>query len=190
MQRCCEEKRGTMAVLLGGEVEAISSWVQNSPFAKELWVANYNAPTQTVLAGTERAIIWAQQTAEQLGVKRVVPLEVAGAFHSGLMAKAREELATHLQMAPLIQGKSRLAMNVTGAFVDDLQQVRQNLMAQVTESVRWSKILAEMEKEGVDTYVTFGPGKSLAGIHKQNKLHGTGIIVEGIADIELLQKGV
>ncbi len=191
MQRCCEETKGTMAVLLGGEVHAIESWVRNAPFPKELWVANYNAPAQTVLAGSERAIAWVQQTAtEGVGVKKVVALEVAGAFHSGFMAQAREGLAPYLQVAPICKGKSRLAMNVTGGFVDDPQEVRKNLVAQVTEPVRWSAILSEMEKEGVDVYVTFGPGKSLAGINRQNGLRGSSLVVERIADIELLQKGV
>lgn len=189
MQRCCEETKGTMAVLLGGEMEAIEAWVSQSPFGKELWVANYNAPAQTVLAGSERAIAWAQQGAEGIGIKRVVALEVAGAFHSGLMRKARDGLAPHIQAVSLEKGTSRLAMNVTGAFVDDPQEVRQNLIAQVTESVRWSAILAAMEKEGVEEYLTFGPGKSLAGIHKQNRLRGESSVVDRIADVELLQKG-
>lgn len=189
MQRCCEETQGTMAVLLGGEIEVIEGWVSHSPFVKELWVANDNAPGQTVLAGSERAIAWVKQGADGIGVKRVVALEVAGAFHSGFMSKARDGLAPHIQAASLVKGTSRLAMNVTGAFVDDPQEVRRNLVAQVTESVRWSAILAAMEREGVEEYFTFGPGKSLAGINKQNRLRGVSLVIERIADVELLQKG-
>lgn len=182
MNEACEMSRGTMAVILGLEPEAVESIVLDN-----LWVANYNCPGQIVISGSIEAIEKASVIAKEKGAKRVLPLSVHGAFHSGLMKPAEVRLAAKIAEASFQEPKLSLIMNVPGDFVDDLDAIKHNLTEQLTHSVRWQQgILAAEKKKSPTLYLELGPGKTLAGMNKKIGVTAPTISLEKVTDLELL----
>lgn len=188
MNAACETTQGTMAVVMGLEGEKVAEIVDSLNLPNELWVANYNCPGQVVISGTMPAIEAAKAALKEGGAKRVLPLQVHGAFHSGLMASAEELLTPAIQKAPFIQGESALVMNVTGDLVHDLGALRHNLGKQVTQSVRWEQGIRRMEDEGVDLYLEIGPGTTLAGMNKRIGVNAPTVSIGAVKDLEQISK--
>lgn len=179
MNDACEKTAGTMAAVLGMDSLAIADAVKN---IKGVWVANYNAPGQTVISGTQDGIAMAALALKAAGAKRVIPLTVHGAFHSGLMQVAQEGLAPFVNAANLAESDIDFVMNVPGGFVKDLKEIRANLIAQVTHSVRWEQGIEAMKKAGVELFVEIGCGKTLSGLNK--KMGAQSVSVDKVADLE------
>lgn len=133
----------------------------------DLWVANFNCPLQSVLSGTIQGIEAGIAEAKKRGAKMIVPLRVHGAFHSGLMRYAEERLADYVRTVSLRESDVGFVMNVPGSYVSDLDEIRHNLIAQVTSPVRWEKCVKSIEAHGVDEYVEIGCGKVLAGFNRR-----------------------
>lgn len=193
MNEACEATMGTMTVIMGLDVEEVEALVQKINLPNDLWIANYNCPGQIVLSGTLKGIEAASAAAKAAGAKRVLPLQVHGAFHSGLMELAQKKLAPHIESAPLVQGSSKMVMNVPGGFVSGIDHVRRNLIEQVTHSVRWEQGILSMEEEGVDLYIEFGPGKTLSGMNKRIGVKAPTLSIDKVDDLEqiaeLIKKG-
>jgi len=179
MNEACETVPGTMAAVLGLDGPAVLSAMQN---ISGVWVANYNCPGQIVISGTEAAIIEAAASLKIVGAKRVIPLQVHGAFHSGLMQKAQDQLKPFIERAPLIDSPIALAMNAPGGIVSDLAEIRRQLILQVTGSVRWEQLIQSIESNGPHQYFEIGCGKTLAGFNK--KMGFPTLNVEKISDLE------
>lgn len=181
MNEACERTKGTMAAVLGLSAEGVETAVRGIP---EVWVANYNCPGQTVISGTLEGVEKGSNALKAAGAKRVFPLTVHGAFHSGLMQTAREGLAPFIANASFQPSDIQLVMNVPGGFVSETVDIQRYLTAQVTESVRWEQGIGAMEAQGVDLYVEIGPGKTLAGMNKKMGVKGQTISIETVADLE------
>jgi [acyl-carrier-protein] S-malonyltransferase len=162
-------RRGGMAALLGAELdvaEAVCREVRDSG-AGTVVVANVNAPGQVVLSGDGDALQAAVELARRRGVRRAMPLNVSGAFHSPLMAPAAERFATRLDAAGLRDARVPVACNVDGAAVRDAGGLRDRLRRQLTAPVRWVDCVSTLVGLGAGTLVEVGPGSVLSGLARR-----------------------
>lgn len=187
MQEACLAQPGTMAVVMGLSATTVEELVNELQLPEEIWVANFNCPGQVVISGTIKGVQTASEAARLKGAKRVLPLEVSGAFHSGLMRTAQEQLTSSIENIALKQTPVKIAMNVPGYLESDLQAVRNHLVQQVTHSVRWEQSIQAIEHHGVDLYVEFGPGRTLSGMNKRIGVKSPTISIETVADLATLQ---
>jgi [acyl-carrier-protein] S-malonyltransferase len=176
MNEACEKVPGTMAAVLGMDAEAIEEAVKGL-----VWVANYNAPGQTVISGTKEGVEKAAIILKEKGAKRVIPLVVHGAFHSGLMQVAQDGLKPFVDRIQLKESEIDFVMNVPGDFVKE--GIKKNLIEQVTHSVRWQQGIEAMKKAGVELFIEIGCGKTLTGLNK--KMGANTISIEKVTDLEV-----
>jgi [acyl-carrier-protein] S-malonyltransferase len=188
MNDACESTKGTMAVILGMDAETVEKMVKKINLPQDLWAANFNCPGQVVISGTQKGIEVGANTAKAMGAKRIVSLQVHGAFHSGLMLSAEEKLSEFVKNVPLEQSKVHLVMNVMGNFVSDLEEIRSNLIKQVTSPLRWEQGIRNIEKENVDLYIEIGCGKTLTGFNKRIGVTAPTLSIEKVQDLEILAK--
>lgn len=190
MNAACEEKQGTMAVILGLDEQAVLSLIAEANIPDDLFAANFNCPGQVVISGTLSGIEAARSLAKERGAKRVLPLQVHGAFHSGLMVSAKEKLAPKIELLCFSLQKAKLIMNVTGGIVEEEHLIRQFLIEQVTSPVKWEEGVRCMEREGIELYVEIGPGKTLAGFNKRIGVSGNTVSVETLSDLKSLESAL
>ena len=133
----------------------------------DVTLANINSPDQIVLSGTAEGIAKAEALCKAAGAKRALPLPVAGAFHSPLMAPAAEKMAAFLQTIPLVAPRIPVLSNVTGVPHASVEAIRTGMIAQITGSVRWVESMQWLAAQGVTEAVECGPGKVLAGLMKR-----------------------
>ncbi len=165
MQAACEAVEGTMAAVLGladDAVEAICEATDGVVVA-----ANYNCPGQLVISGSIEAIEAACVAAKEAGARRALRLPVGGAFHSPLMAPAREELAKAIADAPFSAPSCPIYQNVDAQPYSDPAKIKENLIAQLTAPVRWTQIVKNMLADGVTNFSELGPGAVLQGLVKK-----------------------
>ena len=162
MQKACEERPSTMAAILGladEKVEEICADVEGVVVA-----ANYNCPGQIVISGEVAAVDAACEQLKAAGAKRALRLNVGGAFHSPLMESAREELAKAIAEAPIQAPVCPVYQNVDAKPHTDPDEIRQNLITQLTASVRWTQSVQNMLADGAEEFVECGPGNVLTGL--------------------------
>ena len=163
MQQACEEQPGGMVSIMGATAEQLQTLCDKAGIT----VANINSDAQVVLSGRKDGIAVAVQVAGELGVK-AIPLSVAGAFHSPLMASARTKLASVLEGVTFQAPKIPVLANVSGALhSSDPAAIKDAMLRQVTESVRWCDCVKSAIGAGVTDFVEFGPGKVLSGLIKR-----------------------
>lgn len=184
MNEACERTTGSMAVVLGLEALTVEETVRACNLPNDLWVANFNCPGQIVISGTLKGIEAGSAALQAKGAKRVLPLQVHGAFHSGLMKLAEEKLAKPIQEIEFKQGHAQIAMNVPGDIVSDLAAMRRFLIQQVTNSVRWEQGIRSIERQGPELYIEFGPGKTLSAMNKRIGTAAPTLSIEKIADLD------
>jgi [acyl-carrier-protein] S-malonyltransferase len=161
MEEACLSTTGTMAAFVGGEETAVREVAQET----DVDVANLNSPAQIVLSGATDNIQRAISIAKEKGIRRAVPLNVAGAFHSRLMASARTQLIPILENAPIKSPGAVVIANVTAAPVKEPKEIRQTLADQVTGSVRWVETINYLlDNVGCNLLIELGPGQVLAGL--------------------------
>jgi [acyl-carrier-protein] S-malonyltransferase len=161
MEGACLSTTGTMAAFVGGEETAVRQVAQEA----DVDVANLNSPGQIVLSGATDNIQRAISLAKEKGIRRAVPLNVGGAFHSRLMASARTQLIPILENAAIKRPDAIVIANVTAAPVKEPGEIRQTLADQVTGSVRWVETVNYLlDKVGCDLLIELGPGQILAGL--------------------------
>ena len=162
MQAACEERPGTMAAVLGlpdEKVEEICASTEGVVVA-----ANYNCPGQLVISGAAEAVDAACAKAKETGAKRALRLPVGGAFHSPLMEPAKVELAKAIAEAPFRTPVCPIYQNVDAKPHTDPEQIKANLIAQLTAPVRWTYIVKNMLADSVDAFTELGPGTVLQGL--------------------------
>lgn len=160
MEEACEQTRGTMLALLGGEESAIRELAAEC----DVDVANLNAPGQIVLSGSVEGIEAAAAKSKEKGIKRAIPLPVAGAYHSRLMKSAQDKLATVLASAPIAEPSVPVVCNFEARPVKSADEIRTTLTAQVTGSVRWVESVQHLVAQGHTLFVELGPDATLAGL--------------------------
>ncbi len=188
MHQACEEIPGTMAVIIGMQDEAVCALVNELNAPQDIWAANFNCPGQVVISGTKHGIELATGAALKQGARKVMPLQVHGAFHSGLMKPAQEKLTEHIRRAAFTKGTSRLAMNCTGNFAVTVEEIKHNLIQQVISPVYWHKSVQLVDHTGVDLFIEIGCGKTLAGMNKRIGVQAATLSIEKIEDLPLLEK--
>lgn len=184
MQKACNENPSTMAVVLGLSEDQMIEVLKEIGLPDDLWLANLNCPGQIVVSGTQKGIDELLVQAKAKGAKRVLPLNVAGAFHSPLMKSAANALEEKLAQMELSEPKLPLAMNSTGQVETELSTIREKLITQITNSVRWHSCIEQLQEKGAKTFFEIGPGKVLAGLNKRIKVQGQTFSINSVADLE------
>ena len=165
MQKACELNPGTMAAIIGlpdEKVEGICKEV--SVNGKIVVAANYNCPGQLVISGDTEAINVACDKLKAEGAKRALPLKVGGAIHSPLMQPAKDELQKAIELTEFKEPKCPVYQNVDAKAHTDANEIKENLIAQLTSSVRWTKSVQNMIADGATDFTECGPGKALQGM--------------------------
>ena len=165
MQQACENEPSTMAAIIGLEdaiVEEVCDKVDGIVVA-----ANYNCPGQLVISGTVPAVQKACEVLTESGARRALMLPVGGAFHSPLMESAREELAKAIESTEFSAPSCPVYQNVVAKAVTDPEEIKSNLIAQLTSPVRWTQTMQAMIADGASEVVEVGPGKVLQGLFKK-----------------------
>ena len=178
MQKACEAAPSTMAAIIGiddDKVTEICQQVSNEGIGVVV-PANFNCPGQLVISGNVEAINEACARIKAAGAKRALPLNVGGAFHSPLMQPAKDELQKAIEQTEVKTPKCPVYQNVDGKPHTDPVEIKQNLIAQLTSSVRWTQCVQNMIADGADDFTECGPGKALRGmiarINKEVSAHG------------------
>jgi [acyl-carrier-protein] S-malonyltransferase len=162
MQKACEIKPSTMAAVLNLDdkiVEEICASIDGVVVA-----ANYNCPGQLVISGEYKAVEIACEKMKEAGAKRAIILPVGGAFHSPMMEPAREELAAAIEATAFSTPTCPVYQNVTATAVSSADEIKKNLIIQLTAPVRWTQSVQQMIKDGATSFTEVGPGKVLVGL--------------------------
>ena len=177
MQKACEVAPGTMAAIIGLPDEKVEEICQEvSKEGKVVIPANYNCPGQLVISGDKEGIEEACEKLKAAGAKRALPLKVGGAFHSPLMQPAKDELQKAIEATTVNTPQCPVYQNVDGKPYTDAANIKANLIAQLTSSVRWTTTVQNMIADGATDFTECGPGKALQGmigrISKEVTVHG------------------
>lgn len=165
MQKACEAEPSTMAAVLGLEDAAVEEICESIDGV--VVAANYNCPGQLVISGAVPAVEAACEKAKEAGAKRALMLPVGGAFHSPLMEPARAELAAAIEATNFSQPTCPVYQNVTASAVSDPEEIKKNLVAQLTAPVRWTQTMQQMIADGCSSVTEVGPGRVLQGLFKK-----------------------
>ena len=184
MQAAAEEREGTMAAVLGLDDDDVQIACNRAP--GEVWLANHNAPGQAVIAGTPEAIDTAAGIARELGAKRVMPLQVGGAFHTPFMAPARDRLAKAIDRTEFRNPLGTVIANVDAAPHGRGSDWPDLLKAQLTSPVRWRHTLTTLSEAGFATFVELGPGEVLGRLVKRTLKGSRPLSVAAPEDLDSL----
>ncbi len=165
MQKACEQAPAAMAAILGLADEVIEKVCDSiEPFVIP---ANYNCPGQLVISGTQEGVALACTALKAAGAKRIVPLPVSGAFHSPLMEPAKERLAWAIDQMNFRRGRCPIYQNVNATATVEPEQIKENLLQQLTSPVLWTQTVQQMVVDGARSFVACGPGNVLQGLVKK-----------------------
>jgi len=165
MQEACEAEPSTMAAILGLEDQVVEQVLKQ--IDDVVVPANYNSPGQLVISGSINGINIACEKLKEAGARRALPLKVGGAFHSPLMEPARVKLAEAINNTNFNNPICLVYQNVNAKAVSDPEQIRKNLVAQLTSPVRWTQIVENMISDGASRFTEVGPGNVLQGLVKK-----------------------
>ena len=168
MQKACEIQHSTMAAILGLDdniVENVCKEVNDS--GKTVVAANYNSPGQIVISGSIEGVEEACAKLKEAGAKRALPLSVSGAFHSPLMQPAKEELEAAINETEFKTPRCPVYQNVDALPHTSPQEIKSNLVAQLTSPVRWTATIKKMKENGASEFTECGPGNVLQGLIKK-----------------------
>ena len=162
MQACCDAVPGTMAAIIkldDSTIEHICEETEGLVVA-----ANYNCPGQVVISGEKEAVMAACEKMKEAGAKRALPLQVGGAFHSPLMEPARKQLAEAIEATTFHSPICPIYQNVDARPHTDTDEIKQNLLLQLTSPVRWTDSVMQMKADGMTEFEECGPGQVLTGL--------------------------
>ena len=165
MQKACEAAPSTMAAIIGLDDKTVEEVCES--ISEVVVAANYNCPGQLVISGSIEGIDKACAMLTGKGAKRALKLNVGGAFHSPLMEPARIELQSAIEAAPFKAPVCPVYQNVDAKPHTDPEQIKRNLIAQLTAPVRWTQTVQNMIADGADTFIEVGPGSVLCGLVKK-----------------------
>ncbi len=187
MQRAGEEQHGTMAAVVGLDPSAVEDICRDAAAAGIVQCANFNSPGQIVISGSVAGVRKGMELAKGRGAKLVKELVVSGAFHSPLMQGAGEGLRTALSKASIRAARIPVYANVTARPVQNPEEIRTLLAAQLTSAVRWEESVSGMIAGGATSFIEIGPGKVLQGLAK--RINGN-VDVRGIDKFSDLQTAI
>jgi [acyl-carrier-protein] S-malonyltransferase len=176
---------GTMAAIVGLTEEEIAPIVREASSNGVVQIANLNAPTQIVLSGEVAAVRLAMELATSREGVRATELKVSGAFHSALLEEARRGMETVVARTAVERPRALFAANVTGAPVEDPEEIKRGLVAQITSPVRWVDSMRSLAAARVSLYVEVGPGNVLRGLLRKTE---PGTPAHGVSTVEDVDK--
>ena len=186
--RAMEEAAGNlscgMTAVLGLEREKLESACREAAALGMVQICNYNCPGQLVISGEKAAVDRAGELAKELGAKRCMPLRVSGPFHTALMAPAGEALAAHFLTTALRPMDFPVYFNCKGGPMAPGETIPELLVRQVQSGVLWEDTIRAMERDGVNTVVEIGPGKTLSGFFRKTAPGIRTYSIETAADLE------
>lgn len=165
MQEACDANPSSMAAILGLADELVEKICEDTPGI--VVPANYNCPGQLVISGETAAVEMACEKMKEAGAKRALLLPVNGAFHSTLMQPAQEKLAEAINNTKFYKPTMDIYQNITTTAVENPEEIKLNLIAQLTGPVKWTQSVQNMIKKGATSFVEVGPGKTLQGLIKK-----------------------
>ncbi len=165
MQEACEKNESSMAAIVGLDDNIVEDVCSQSK--ETLVAANYNCPGQIVISGTINAVNIACNKLTELGARRALVLPVRGAFHSPLMKSAEESLSKAINNIQFKEGTCPIYQNITGMPYTDIEKIKQNLVNQLTSSVKWTHTMENMKLNGLASVTEVGHGKVLQGLFKR-----------------------
>ena len=163
MQAAGESKPGTMAAILGLDINDVEDVCREAGAE----ICNINAPGQIVIGGLKQSVVRALDYAQARGARKVIPLNVGGAFHTSLMKPASEGLTEPIATASITPPKSPIIANCDAQPINEAVEIRNELLDQVFKPVHWSETVNYMDTHGVKTFIEFGPGRVLTGLIKK-----------------------
>tara|TARA_Y100000588_G_scaffold239835_1_gene253559 strand:+ start:2692 stop:3639 length:948 start_codon:yes stop_codon:yes gene_type:complete len=163
MQEACEKNPGTMAAILGLDEVVLQEIAKESG----TYVSNVNTNEQIVISGSNMGIARAMDLATARGAKKVIPLRVGGAFHSGLMEPAKAGLVEALESIEFRKSDISIIANCTGDAINSPEEIKQELVSQIAGCVQWKRSVDHMIRTGVNNFVEIGPGRALTGMVKR-----------------------
>ena len=172
---------GAMAAVLGMDATAIQAVIGEK---EGVWIANDNCPGQLVITGEKKAVEEAGVLLKEAGAKRVLPLKVSGPFHSPLLEEAGEKLAEVLAPCGLSELKIPYISNTLAEPVKDKTKIKELLARQISSPVRWRESMEELIREGVDTFIDIGPGKTISGFLKKIDRNAVVYSIQTVEDLE------
>jgi len=184
MQVCAESQEGTMAAILGLDDDLVESACHRVD--DDVWVANYNAPGQVVIAGSPSGIDAASEIAKEIGAKRAMRLPVSGAFHTPFMEPARDRLREAIESVEFRAPDHPVYANVDAIGHEEGSDWPALLSSQLTSPVRWRQTLHQLDGAGFATFVEVGPGAVLTGMAKRTLKDSARISISSPDDIDML----
>lgn len=190
MEHAAPEGTGAMSAVLGLDADTIEQVLEGR---EGVSIANYNCPGQIVITGEKEAVAEAGSALKEAGARRVLPLKVSGPFHSPMMKPAGEELAKVFASVSMNPLQIPYVANINAEVITDCGRIEDLLVQQVSGSVRWQQSVETMIREGIDTFVEIGPGKTLTGflrkIDKNVKSYHIGTWEEALSVCEEIESG-
>jgi len=180
MQQACDATQGTMAAIIGLDEKLTRDVCAEAGVA----LANLNCPGQLVISGESDKIAKACDLAKEKGARRALPLTVAGAYHSPLMATAQPKLTAELERVPVHPATVAVISNVTALPHGNAESIRARLVEQVTSSVRWEESMRYLLSQGFNRFIELGPGTALSGFMKRIDKNATMLNVGDAASLE------
>ena len=177
------ETKGTMSAVIGLPYETVKEICESVNGI--VVAANINSPQQMVISGEREAVAQAGELMSERGAKRVIPLKVSGAFHSPLMESAKREFAKVIENITISDAKIPVYTNVTGSPVTRIDDIRNNMIAQLTSPVRWTETVENIISDGIAEALEIGPGNVIAGLVKRTDER---LRVMGVSDQTTLQE--
>ena len=177
---------GAMSAVLGTDAQVIEKICEETDGIVS--VANYNCPGQIVITGEEKAVAEASAALKAAGARRVIPLNVSGPFHCELLREAGEKLGEDLAEVEIQPFTIPYVTNVTAQYVTEPEQVKELLVKQVSSSVRWQQCVEQMIRDGVDTFIEIGPGRTLTGFLKKIDRNVKAFHIEKTEDLDAVRK--
>jgi [acyl-carrier-protein] S-malonyltransferase len=184
MIKANEDTPFAMAAIIGLESSLVDSICKQASQSGIVVAANFNTPEQTVISGCKDGVEHANLLAEEAGAKRIIPLTVGGPFHSPLIRRAEDWLAEEMEAIRFNPPEVPVICNVSAKAETDPDMIKQNLIKQITSSVRWVESVQHLLNEGIDTFFEFGPKKVIAGMIKKIDRKATILNVDKVDDIE------
>ena len=170
MQKACEMQQSTMAAVLGLDDKCVEDICKEINDNGEIVVAaNYNCPGQVVISGSIEGVNKACEKLKEAGAKRALPLNVSGAFHSPIMQPAKDELEAAIKTTEFQEPRCPVYQNVDGKPHTVPQEIKENLIAQLTAPVLWTKTIEQMVADGAEEFTEYGPGNVQQGLIKKIK---------------------
>lgn len=167
MQEAVPPGQGTMAAILGLDMEQVEKVCREASIEGVVEPANYNSPGQLVIAGAAPAVEKAMEISKNYGAKRAILLPVSGPFHSSLLRPASVKLKEAMKSIKITSAKLPVMANINAELAENPEEIRQNLIDQVSGPVRWQQSIEKLIQLGINTFVEIGPGKVLSGLIKK-----------------------